>query len=297
MEPIICVHGGVGSPAEWSDGCVPAAEVGAKVLAGGGSALEAVLAAVCVLEDDGRFNAGRGSVLRMDGKTIETDAGVMDSDGLMGAVAALRGFRHPILAARAVADTPHILLAGEGATAFAGNCGLERATMEPTKAALDRHARAVKMLRERTSRRPSWREADLDAIWNFPGPLPEELRPHDTVGAVARDAQGRFATANSTGGAVPMMLGRVGDSPIPGAGWWAGEYGAVATTGMGEEIIRRMAAREIYASLEQGMSAEEATERVTALFPDEISFGAVTVTATSHGVVANRDMAQAIATP
>ena len=115
MEPIVVVHGGTNSPVEWADGCQAAADAAYAVLRAGGSALDAAVAAVKVMEDDGRFNAGVGSFLRLDGETIETDAGVMDSAGRIGAVAALRGYRHPVDAARAVMDTPHVLLAGEGA--------------------------------------------------------------------------------------------------------------------------------------------------------------------------------------
>jgi len=297
MDPIVVVHGGTRSPEEWSDGCLVAAERGAAVLADGGSALDAVVAAVVSLEDDGRFNAGCGSFLRLDGKTIETDAGLMDSDGRIGAVAAMRGVKNPVLAARAVMDTPHLLLAGEGASRFAEARGLEAVRDLPTRAAVARHERVLRILRERTSKRPAWRDADLEAIWNFPGDLPEELRPEDTVGAVARDARGMFAAANSTGGAVPMMLGRVGDSPLPGAGFWAGPAGAAATTGIGEEIVRRLAAERVYAAIARGSSPESALDEVVATFPEVFSFGAVAVSADGHGVGANRTMAQAEASP
>jgi len=289
------VHAGTSSPEDWADGCIPAARAGRDALLGGAAALEAAAAAVRVLEDDGRFNAGRGSVLRLDGKTIETDAGVMDSDGRIGAVAALRGFRHPVDAACAVLGTPHVLLVAEGAARYADTRGLERRDGPPEPETLARHERAMKMLRERTSKRPEWRDADLAALWNFDGPLPPELTPNDTVGAVARDAEGRMASANSTGGAVPMLLGRVGDSPIPGAGFWAGPSGAVATTGMGEEIIRRMAAREVYLRMESGAVPQEALDEVVALFPKHVSYGAIAVDRDGFGMAANRTMAWAYA--
>src|SRR5210317_1522453 len=114
MEPIVMVHGGVAAPAEWSDGCVRAAEAGVAALRAGEDALGAAIAATIVLEEDGRFNAGRGSVVRIDGETLEMDAGLMTGEGDIGAVASLRGFRNPILAAREVMDTPHVLLAGPG---------------------------------------------------------------------------------------------------------------------------------------------------------------------------------------
>src|SRR5437867_747958 len=115
----VVTHGGAGSGPETQDGCVAAAEKAARLLAKGGEALEAAIAAVVHLEDDGRFNAGTGASLRMDGETVELDASVMDTRGRLGAVAGLRRTRNPILVARAVAQTPHWLIAGEGATRFA----------------------------------------------------------------------------------------------------------------------------------------------------------------------------------
>jgi L-asparaginase/beta-aspartyl-peptidase (threonine type) len=106
-----------------------------------------------------------------------------------------------------------------------------------------------------------------------------------------------MAASNSTGGAVPMMLGRVGDSPLPGAGFWAGPEGAVGTTGIGEDIVRRLAAREISLRLERGMTSREALDQVVAAFPEELSFGAAVLSPRDHGVGANRKMAQAVAVP
>jgi L-asparaginase / beta-aspartyl-peptidase len=160
---------------------------------------------------------------------------------------------------------------------------------------LAKHARALEMLAKRTSRRAEWRNADYQAIWNFEGPLPPELTPNDTVGAVARDGSGRLAAANSTGGAVPMMLGRVGDSPVPGAGYWASPHAAVATTGIGEEIIRRLAAKDVADHMAGGRDAIAALEAVVTQFPEVASFGAIAVGRESHGVFANREMAWAVA--
>jgi L-asparaginase/beta-aspartyl-peptidase (threonine type) len=151
------------------------------------------------------------------------------------------------------------------------------------------------MIAARTSRRPEWRDAVIEGIWNFEDPLPEELVPNDTVGAVARDREGRLAAANSTGGAVPMLLGRVGDSPIPGAGFWASPHGAVVTTGIGEEIIRRLAAKAVADRMAAGEDAVTALFAVVRGFPEEASFGAVAVGPDSHGVFANREMATAVA--
>jgi L-asparaginase/beta-aspartyl-peptidase (threonine type) len=297
MDPIVVTHGGTNSPPEWSDGCERAARVGAGILAAGGSALDAVVAAVRDMEDDGRFNAGRGSCLRLDGETLEMDAGVMESTGRIGAVAALRGFCHPVEAARAASGTPHILYAGEGAALLARAFGLEPWTGGATEAMRERHRRIVESFRDPAARPPAWRGVDLGRIWNFSAPLPPGLRPEDTVGAVARDASGRFAVANSTGGSRPMLLGRVGDSPLPGAGFWAGPHGAVAATGIGEEIIRRLACREIHDRLASGAAPVEAIRAVTDMFPPDVAFGAIAVSALASGEGANRSMAFAAAHP
>lgn len=297
MEPMVIVHGGVAAPAEWRDGCVTAAAAGLATLSAGGDALRAAVDATVALENDGRFNAGRGSVLRLDGETMEMDAGLMDSDRRIGAVAALRGYENPILVALEVMDTPHVLLAGEGAGRFAALRGMEERTAGPTPECLARHERAMRKLGEGSLKRPVWREADFTRLWNFEEPLPEELRPRDTVGAVVRDSDGRFAAANSTGGAVPMLLGRVGDSPIPGAGFWCGPHGAVATTGVGEAIIKRMSAVDIYERMVRGAKPQEAIEEVVADYPAHDFFGAIAVDAESHGIASNREMPEAVATP
>ncbi|MCU0724798.1 MAG: isoaspartyl peptidase/L-asparaginase [Planctomycetes bacterium] len=297
MDPIVLTHGGTKSPPEWSDGCERAARVGAAVLRAGGSALDAAVAAVRDMEDDGRFNAGRGSCLRFDGITLEMDAGVMESTGRIGAVAALRGFRHPVDAARAALETPHVLYAGEGAALLARAFALEPWEGGASEAMRERHRKIASTWGDPAARRPAWRDADLGRLWNFRTPLPPELRPEDTVGAVVRDAAGRFAAAASTGGAIPMLLGRVGDTPLPGAGFWAGPHGAVAATGIGEEIIRRLACRGIHDRLSAGVSPAEAIRAITETFPGDVAFGAIAVSASESGEHANRSMAFATARP
>ncbi len=295
MQPTVVVHGGAGSPVEWSDGCEAAARAGAEVLRSGGSALDAAIAAVRLMEDDGRFNAGRGSVLRLDGHTMQMDAGVMDSEGRLGAVAALEGYPHPIEVARAVADTPHVLFCGEGAARFAAVRGFERWDSRPSAEAQERYRRSIDALAEHGRRKPEWTHLDLAAFWNFDEPMPEALRAKDTVGAVATDGRGRFATANSTGGSTPMLLGRVGDSPLAGAGFWAGPAGAVAATGIGEQIIRRLASYEVYRRLERGSDPAGALREVVALFPADVGFAACAISGGGHAVMGNRSIAQASA--
>ncbi len=218
----ILVHGGAGDvraasiPAHVA-GCERAAEEGAKILAQGGSALDAAQRAVEVLEADPLFNAGTGGSLDSDGQ-LSLDASIMDGEGLRaGAVSALPPFEHPIaIARRVMEDTPHVLLTAEGAARFARSHGFTPASDE----AMITEAARVK-----------WRAAQANrAAENWAG---------GTVGAVARDARGHVAAATSTGGMVNKLAGRVGDSPIIGAGTYADdEAGACSTTGHGEAMLR-----------------------------------------------------------
>jgi beta-aspartyl-peptidase (threonine type) len=223
----ILVHGGAGDvPAEGLAirvaGCERAAEEGAKLLAAGGTALDAVQRAVEALEADPHFNAGTGACLDADGH-LALDASIMDGAELRaGAVCALPAFEHPIaIARRVMEDTPHVLLAGEGAARFAVSRGFspgDEATM------------ITDLARQR------WEAARLaNAPQGWAG---------GTVGAVARDASGHVAAATSTGGMMNKLAGRVGDSPIIGAGTYADDAaGACSTTGHGEAMMRICAAK------------------------------------------------------
>lgn len=225
----IVVHGGAGDlPAgavrAHVEGCERAAAEGAKILAAGGTALDAVQRAVEVLESDPIFNAGTGACLDADGH-LALDASIMDGHGLRaGAVCALPAFEHPIAIARRVMDaTPHVLLAADGATRFAvaqGFVRVEEASMITSQARAKWEAARAKGTTE------SWAG---DAPTTSGG----------TVGAVARDSSGHVAGATSTGGMVNKRVGRVGDSPLVGAGNYADdEAGACSTTGHGEAMIR-----------------------------------------------------------
>jgi beta-aspartyl-peptidase (threonine type) len=218
----ILVHGGAGDVNSASvgghvTGCERAVAEGAKVLAAGGSALDAVQRAVEVLESDPLFNAGSGACLDSDGH-LALDASIMDGHELRaGGVCALRAFEHPIAIARRVMDeTPHVLLAAEGAARFAiaqGFIPADEATMITDAA------------------RAKWEAARAKGA--------TEGWAGGTVGAVARDVNGHVAAATSTGGMVNKLAGRVGDSPIIGAGTYADdEAGACSTTGHGEAMIR-----------------------------------------------------------
>ncbi|MET0980883.1 MAG: isoaspartyl peptidase/L-asparaginase [Telluria sp.] len=230
----IVTHGGAGEPLEFSDGCELAARRGRENMLETGDALDAAIAAVLVFEEDDRFNAGTGSVLCLDGATIEMDASIMDTRGRLGAVAAVRDVRNPILLARAVADTPHVLLAGEGAERFARAMGLERS--QPIRdSQRDKHNKVLKELAGSVPMMPGIDNRLFERFWNYKTPL--QLPPsaaHDTVGAMVRGPDGHFAVAGSTGGSAPSLLGRVGDTPIIGSGFYAGPLGAIAATGIGD---------------------------------------------------------------
>ena len=238
-EIAIVVHGGAGGlPRDAARvdrmraGAAAAVEAGHAVLAGGGTSLEAVEAAVVMLEDDPDFNAGRGAALTEYGR-VELDASIMEGTSrAAGAVAAVRGVRNPIRAARAVLEEGrHVLLVGAPAIEFAATAGLdfESETWFVTE-------------RERL------------ALANAAEPA------RGTVGAVARDAQGCLAAATSTGGVSGQRLGRVGDSPLIGAGTWADDATvAVSCTGHGESIVRSALAHEVDALLRhRGLGLEGA---------------------------------------
>lgn len=220
--PALVVHGGAwADPAEGSAGLragmLAAVGAGWRVLVEGGRALDAVEAAVRVLEDHPRFNAGRGSVLTADG-LVEMDASIMEGDRLAcGAVAAVTSVANPVtLARRVLDDGRHVLLAGEGAHAFAREVGMP--ACEPGALVTDHQ-------RERLARRARAPEGG-------------------TVGAAALDRHGTAAAATSTGGTPGKRRGRVGDSALIGCGTYAdSSLGAVSCTGDGEAIIRTVLAR------------------------------------------------------
>jgi L-asparaginase/beta-aspartyl-peptidase (threonine type) len=287
----IIAHGGAGSPSDFSDGCKAACESAFDLLEKGKSALDAVVEAARMLEDDGRFNAGSGSALRLDGKTIEMDASVMDSEGNLGIVMAIRNVKNPILVAHAVMNTPHVALAGEGATVFA-----QKQRFEPfhksSLRALERYNMVKQCIKKNKLTKESflWKGHDVENLWNFPDVSYNEVFC-DTIGAVAIDKKGFLAVANSTGGFSPMMLGRVGDSPMIGCGFYVGHVCALATTGMGEMIIKKMFARTVYDMIHEGGDIKEACKKGVAMFPLEISVGIIAISKTGYSVVSNSEMA------
>jgi beta-aspartyl-peptidase (threonine type) len=255
----IVVHGGCGNPAGGSIRDEPAyhealrqaVDAAGAALQAGGAALDAAQAAVESLEDAPLFNAGRGSVLTADG-AVEMDAALMSGhDARAGAVAAVTGVRHAVALARTVMDqTPYVMLAGPGAERIAAAHGLE--VMAPDWFVTARE-------RER------W--------WKARG----------TVGAVVLDDGGRLAAATSTGGTPGQMPGRVGDSPLIGAGTYANERVAVSATGDGEAIIRGVAAHSVAALVEHaGLALADACRRVV----DSVAGEAGLIAVDSAGEVA-----------
>ena len=236
----LVIHGGAGmhSRGAWPDaatetaarrGLATAVAAGTDILRAGGSALDAVEAAVVVLEDDPVFNAGRGAVFTAEGR-IELDAAIMDGrDRNAGAVAGVRATRNPVKLARAVMDhSPHVFLAGQGADRFANETGFD-AVDQSYFATAERRAQLAALLAQP--------DADFAQGMKF-----------GTVGAVALDRAGHVAAATSTGGITGKKWGRVGDSPLIGAGTWADDRAcAVSCTGAGEAFIRLGVAHEMAA--------------------------------------------------
>lgn len=249
----LVVHGGCGlmrlTPEEERAGLAglhDALGAGEAILASGGDALDAVEAAARVLEDDPSFNAGRGSVLAHDGH-IELDAAIMDGrTRAAGAVAGLRSIRAPITAARTVMEkSPHVLLSYEGAEEFAREQGL--ATVDPCWF------------------ETPFRRAQLEKVLASGSGFDADVK-YGTIGAVAVDTRGHVAAATSTGGLTAKRWGRIGDSPLIGAGTYADDRAAaVSATGSGEYFIRVAAAHEVTARMRMlGEGLQQALDAVLA---------------------------------
>jgi beta-aspartyl-peptidase (threonine type) len=264
--PVIAIHGGAGtlsrsniSPEQEAAYHAALAEIlraGQRVLAEGGSALDAVSLAVDLLEDNPLFNAGHGAVFT-SAESHELDAAVMDGRDLRaGAVACVSRIKRPLRAARAVMErSEHVLLAGPGAEAFAASQGLE--LVDPSYFSTEFRRAQLKRAQA----------ADVTVLDHDGGqdqrPL-DETRKFGTVGAVALDAQGNLAAATSTGGMTNKRPGRVGDSPLIGAGTYAdNRTAAISCTGSGEMFIRANAAFDVCARMAYGgQSLAQAAEAV-----------------------------------
>lgn len=267
VAPVVVVHGGAGAVpperrAAHAEGCRRAAEAGLAILSGGGGALDAAMRAVEALEDDPMFNAGTGACLTEDGR-LELDAALMDGALLrFGAVACLPPFANPIRIARAVLeDGRHTLYAGEGASRFA---------LEHGFAAADPAAMITEAARTRLAQVLAGR---AEGGW-----------AGGTVGAVACDRHGHVAAATSTGGTVGKRSGRVGDTPLPGAGTFADDRGgACSATGTGEHIMRYGLARHACELLRAGVPAMHAAEAAIAGFGARVEGKAGIIVVTPRG--------------
>jgi len=247
----LMIHGGAGvirHPPQYEESLRRIIEAGAALLDSGGSALDAVAHCVTLLEDDPLYNAGRGSVINADG-SIYCDASIMDGRTLdAGAVAGVSGVRNPVLLARAVMEkSGHVFMIGHGAERFAREQGIAFETAEY-------------FLTDR----------QLENFLEMKKARSNDLQPSEcklgTVGAVARDRSGDLAAATSTGGVMNQLWGRVGDSPVIGAGTFADNSScAVSCTGTGEHFIRTSLARTAAFFVEQnGMRADEAARAAIA---------------------------------
>jgi beta-aspartyl-peptidase (threonine type) len=272
----IAIHGGAGE-SEWEhmDAATAAAyhssldhalQAGVAVLSGGGRSLDAVEVAIRVLEDDPLFNAGRGSAFDAEGRN-EMDASIMDGATLQaGSVAGVRFTKNPISLARAVMEkTPYVMMAGPGADAFAA--GIHLPQMPPSYFFTEmRWQELLTVLKAQGKPLPPRPEGPPpapsgSAAWSGVAPFAHKF---GTVGVVARDVHGDLSAGTSTGGMQGKMPGRVGDSPVIGAGTYAANHScAVSSTGVGEYFIRLSVAKEICALVQyKGMSIQQAADFV-----------------------------------
>ncbi|MCI0533113.1 isoaspartyl peptidase/L-asparaginase [bacterium] len=254
MKTSLMIHGGAGtveSSAEYKKGLDAVLALGKSLLENGVSALDAVVACVSLLEDNPLFNAGKGSVLNAEGR-VEMDAAVMDGNNLKaGAVAGISGIKNPVQLARLVMDkTPHVLLVSDGATTFARR---EKVAFESPEYFLT------------TARMEQLAKAKKTGVTALDHSM-QEGQKMGTVGAVARDRNGNLAAATSTGGLVNKKFGRIGDTPIIGAGTYAdNETCAISATGIGEELLRVVIGKTVadiifYRGVDAAGAAKQAVE-------------------------------------
>jgi beta-aspartyl-peptidase (threonine type) len=276
MRPALIVHGGCGTPPPGeetarNEACERSAEAGWRVLVQGGSALAGVEAAVRALEDEPLLNAGTGAYLQADG-VARLDASVMTSDGRAGAVAQVPLLPHPVSLARYLLEQDaHVMLAGPEALALAARLGHDVGVVAtPAKIAywqerLDEACRRLDY-------------ASMAAAWKVGNPR------LGTVGCVAADAEGRLAAATSTGGTGQCYPGRVGDTPIIGAGTYCTAGVAVSMTGVGERILVKLAAKRLADLVGDGVPLEDAARRVL----DEVGPGAGLIAVDAAGTLLDR---------
>jgi beta-aspartyl-peptidase (threonine type) len=270
LKPVIVVHGGAGT---WQperskpglEGVKRAAKKGFEILQKGGNAVDAVMEAVMVMEDDGAFNAGYGSSMNIE-KGIEMEASIMDGKTLQaGAAGLLKDIKNPVRLARLVMEkTDHVFVVGEGAEKLAKTFNVERRN-PVTELRLKYYEEQMKAFLNGKFELP--RLAGL--VKNYP-----ELFELETVGVVALDKNANVAAATSTGGFPLKMPGRIGDSPLIGCGNYAdNQAGACSATGVGEIAIRLVLAKTVCNYMENGKTAQEAAETAIKLVNDRIKLG------------------------
>ena len=293
MPIALIAHGGAGnwrpgSEQDAVDGMRAAVNDGRSVLRSGRSALDAVCATVVALEDNPIFNAGTGAVLNFDG-FCELDASVMESrDRRVGAVCGLQRVRNPILVARKVMEeTDHVMLTGDGAQRFARVMGFgDHDPVTPERRAdwLHKRNHVDEILGKHALR-----------MRRFLQQHPEYAG--GTVGAAAVDGEGVLAAATSTGGVTLKLVGRVGDSPVPGAGNYASPWVAASATGTGEFVLRTLATRAISDGVERGETLDAAVRAMLGelgrAFDADVGFVAVDRHGTAVAAHRTRDMPHA----
>src|SRR6266496_6315842 len=273
MPIAIIVHGGAGTVTPdraeiVQEGCKEAALVGWRILQAGGSALDAVEAAVRSLEDNPQFNAGTGACLTNDGN-IELDAGIMEGHTLqVGAIACIELIKNPIALARKVLESPHVLLVGKGAQQFALENGIPMCELEDLVT-----ERQYQIWQENKKQATDESEADEEPRYHRREVASLEAREekHGTVGAVAIDMTGRLAAATSTGGIPNQYPGRVGDSPLVGCGFYADDNAAVSCTGAGEDFTRLLIAKRAADFVARGQTAREAAATAMAFLGAKVT--------------------------
>ncbi len=292
MGLALIVHGGAGamSPTRYQEareGCRAAAIAGWQILLQGGSAVDAVETAISTLENNPGFNAGTGAVLAQDGR-VHLDAGLMDGASLdVGGVAGIERIKNPIVLARAVLNSPHSLLMGAGAEEFALQKGMSLCLPGDlvTQAQYERWQHGYL---SRDEHHAGWEpNAGTESLVSEPAPLPETTgeatqvvygllhsdgHAHGTVGAVAVDSRGRTAAGASTGGIFAKHPGRIGDTPLPGCGFYAEDgRGGVASTGHGEDFIRLVLAHRALDFIAGGYSAQAAATAAIRLLDQRLN--------------------------
>lgn len=298
---MVVTHGGTDSKPEENDGAEAAAQRAIDALERGEDALEAAVAAVVSLEADGRFGAGRGSPLAMDGRSIQMDAAVMDNRGRLGVTAGLQHVVHAVKVARQVAETPHVMLVGEGATRFAERLGL-RETVQPTRKVREDFREYVKKLEAAGDAQGPADDTEGDAgralvkrFWNYDVPWQRVMDEfgHGTVGAVVF-ADGHCAVAVSTGGSMPALLGRVADIGVVGCGFFADDHAAVACSGIGEHNVRHQTALKVAQWVAEGVPLQQALDRGRDLTPQGLQSALIGVGAQDAAISMREPMAHAI---